>query len=294
MFKKKYKVAKSEFTISQLPKNRKEVFFDCLKVRYDLFLKIGLVLFIFGLPIIIILFYHYFLHLNVYQQFIEGSIDENTYYNLVIAYRNIKNLLLIAGLTVFSIGIAGAIRVIRLLIWYEGISFTYDFYLGIKQNIKHVSLLFLLGGLINFINGLSINETIKQPLFIIVENLPLIISIVFLLPIGLLVLSQITIYADKFIKYLRNGFTLYLLTFIKTIIVIIGLFSPLLLLFFNILIVKIIAVLFLFIIYLPIGLVIWQLYSCSIFDKYINQKNYPHLVNKGILNKEGERNEDRN
>ena len=294
MFKKKYKVAKSDFTIGQLPKNRKEVFFDCLKVRYDLFLKIGLVLFIFGLPIIIILFSHYFLNLNVYHQFDEGIIDENTYYNLIIAYRNIKNVLLLAGLIIFSIGIAGVMRVIRLLIWYEGITFSYDFYLGIKQNIKHVSLLFLLFGIINFLNGLSLNEAINHQLFIFIENLPLSISIVLLLPIGLLVLSQITIYADKFFTYLRNGFTLYLLTFLKTIIVIIGLFSPLLLLLFNIIFVKIIVVLFLFIIYLPIGLVIWQLYSCSIFDKYINQKNYPHLVNKGILNKEGEQNEDRN
>ena len=294
MFKKKYKVAKSDFTIGQLPKNRKEVFFDCLKVRYDLFLKIGLVLFIFGLPIIIILFSHYFLNLNVYHQFDEGIIDENTYYNLIIAYRNIKNVLLLAGLIIFSIGIAGVMRVIRLLIWYEGITFSYDFYLGIKQNIKHVSLLFLLFGIINFLNGLSLNEAINHQLFIFIENLPLSISIVLLLPIGLLVLSQITIYADKFFTYLRNGFILYLLTFLKTIIIIIGLFSPMLLLLFNIIFVKIIVVLFLFIIYLPIGLVIWQLYSCSIFDKYINQKNYPHLVNKGILNKEGEQNEDRN
>ena len=50
----KLKRAKSDFTVNDLPKNRCEVFADCVKERFLLFLFMGLTLLLFALPLIFV------------------------------------------------------------------------------------------------------------------------------------------------------------------------------------------------------------------------------------------------
>ena len=53
MKKRKIKFAKKDFELKDLPSNRKEVLIDILKVRFDLIIKMGAILFIFLIPLII-------------------------------------------------------------------------------------------------------------------------------------------------------------------------------------------------------------------------------------------------
>ena len=51
----KNKKATHDFKINDLPQNRKEVFFDCLKMRYGIIFGLGLMCVLFAIPFVICL-----------------------------------------------------------------------------------------------------------------------------------------------------------------------------------------------------------------------------------------------
>ena len=53
MKKRKIKFAKKDFEVKDLPSNRIEVLTDILKIRFDLIIKTGTILFIFLIPLIV-------------------------------------------------------------------------------------------------------------------------------------------------------------------------------------------------------------------------------------------------
>lgn len=294
MFKRKHKVASQDYKIDDLPSNRNEIFFDLLRHRFNLILRNGLLLFLFLLPTLILLFSHYFIIDNIYQQYLNVEIMETDYLALLITYKNTKNLLLIPCLIIFSIGLSGVIRLTKMMVWYDHIFFTTDFGEGIKQNCKHLSVLTILLGLINYFNnylkGIKIEGESIQWISLLLDALPLGFTLILFIPISLLVIAEISVYENSFLKRLKNSTLIYFKSFLKTGSLILVLLSMIALIFFiNNIILKIIILIIVVIVYLPIALIIWQLYSYSLFDKYININFYPELVDKGIYRKKFER-----
>ena len=173
MFKKK--VAKTDFNKSLLPHNRKEQFSFIFKNRKRELFYIGLLLFIFIIPIIVGFgFYNVLINIlyNDYKSASVGLTGDDlikayeTYRTSYVMYTDIFSLAMIGGLIVFGIGVSGVIYLIRNLYWGELFFFKESFFKGIKQNALMVCLIFAIYGVINWlcihIFILDINEWLKN------------------------------------------------------------------------------------------------------------------------------------
>ena len=138
-----HKHSQSDFDEYSLPHNRKEVFFDVLKMRYGTLIFVGLLLLAFTLPLLLVKI----LGETVFVGLYETLGEQESAYDYARVLRFYISLSYIPCLAVFAVGVAGATRVVRQLVWGEGVFFWGDFSDGIKQNYKNCLLTFLLLGL---------------------------------------------------------------------------------------------------------------------------------------------------
>lgn len=291
MFKKK--VAKTDFNKSLLPHNRKEQFSFIFKNRKRELFYIGLLLFIFIIPIIVGFgFYNVLINIlyNDYKSASVGLTGDDlikayeTYRTSYVMYTDIFSLAMIGGLIVFGIGVSGVIYLIRNLYWGELFFFKESFFKGIKQNALMVCLIFAIYGVINWlcihIFVLDINEWLKV--------IPVIAQYVFILPLAVLMIYLCTIYKENYFTLLRIA----LIIFLKHLPTM-SLFSLMVLYLYSLLIlpnvinyfsIAIIYPIFMVLIVLiePLGLGAYFVTLSRFLDNMINQKNYPELVDKGL------------
>lgn len=291
MFKKK--VAETDFNKSLLPHNRKEQFSFIFKNRKRELFYIGLLLFIFIIPIIVGFgFYNVLINIlyNDYKSASGGLTGDDlikayeTYRTSYVMYTDIFSLAMIGGLIVFGIGVSGVIYLIRNLYWGELFFFKESFFKGIKQNALMICLIFAIYGVINWlcihIFVLDINEWLKV--------IPVIAQYVFILPLAVLMIYLCTIYKEHYFTLLRIA----LIIFLKHLPTM-SLFSLMVLYFYSLLIlpnvinyfsIAIIYPIFMVLIVLiaPLGLGAYFVTLSRFLDNMINQKNYPELVDKGL------------
>ena len=291
MFKKK--VAETDFNKSLLPHNRKEQFSFIFKNRKRELFYIGLLLFIFIIPIIVGFgFYNVLINIlyNDYKSASVGLTGDDlikayeTYRTSYVMYTDIFSLAMIGGLIVFGIGVSGVIYLIRNLYWGELFFFKESFFKGIKQNALMVCLIFAIYGVINWlcihIFVLDINEWLKV--------IPVIAQYVFILPLAVLMIYLCTIYKEHYFTLLRIA----LIIFLKHLPTM-SLFSLMVLYFYSLLIlpnvinyfsIAIIYPIFMVLIILiePLALGAYFVTLSRFLDNMINQKNYPELVDKGL------------
>lgn len=291
MFKKK--VAKTDFNKSLLPHNRKEQFSFIFKNRKRELFYIGLLLFIFIIPIIVGFgFYNVLINIlyNDYKSASVGLTGDDLikayeiYRTSYVMYTDIFSLAMIGGLIVFGIGVSGVIYLIRNLYWGELFFFKESFFKGIKQNALMVCLIFAIYGVINWlcihIFVLDINEWLKV--------IPVIAQYVFILPLAVLMIYLCTIYKENYFTLLRIA----LIIFLKHLPTM-SLFSLMVLYLYSLLIlpnvinyfsIAIIYPIFMVLIVLiePLGLGAYFVTLSRFLDNMINQKNYPELVDKGL------------
>lgn len=282
----KRKVAKEDFTIDKLPSNRKELFFDLLKNRFWTFFKIGLVLALFMLPLILSSLVKEISIYNVYKSFSDNLITEEELKGHLISITLGYDLVNILLFILLAIGVSGIARIYKMLIWNEGVIFVSDFINGIKQNFKQYALLFFLTGILVLFNNFMM-LMLRGTEFDYISYLPWSVTIVALFPIGLFCFSQIMYYTNTFKENFSNGIRLYISNPFKTLSIILLFLLPALLIIINeYIFVKFISLLIWTILILPIIICLWILYSNSLFDRSINLKFYPEIVNKGLYIKD--------
>ena len=280
----KRKVASKDFNISDLPSNRKEVFFDCIKNRYRYLFYCGLIVFITIIPIIII----YFLK-NIYlgallEELNQGNITNDDYKSGMMTYLLIYDGLIVLSSFIVSLSISGLTRVVRQIAWEEPLFFFKDFGDGIKMNYKHISIHLFVLALIYMVSDISIYIQMR---FALLSYIPYGIFYLIAIPMSLYNISQTNVYLISNIKATKNS----ILFLFKSVPVCI-LFSAILALalfvgFIPNIAIKILVYILLVILLFPLYYLAWFLYSCSIFDKYLNVNYYPEIVDKGIVRKEG-------
>ena len=282
----KIRKAKHDFTIDHLPSNRKEVFFDCLKIRLRDFLKLGLLLLLFSLPLIIAGLVKDSILYNIYEELNNGLITEEDYNGLytflMLGYYLIEMICLI----IFSLGLAGALRVIRQIAWGEAVFFTQDFFEGIKLNKNHFIIYFLFIGMFNSLNHLVLLLNIQYE---IVKLLPFALSIVILFPPLLYSLAETLMYNNRVLNEYKNGFILYIKTFPTTILATIIVLLPLLFDLIPLFVIKYIIIAIFTIVLFPIILLGEFLFFNSKLDKYVNKAMYPEIYDKGIYRKQADK-----
>ena len=259
------------------------IFFDILKHKYKFILLVGFVLFLFAIPQFVLnsSFSNMISSLFKNPEFlIDGYLNENgiNSYNASIVIYSCAHFI---TYFIFFIGLGGAIRVIRLLSFNEGILFWEDFWIGIKQNFKQFSLLSLI---LSF--GLCLFNLARIVSNVVIKGIIYGLTFGLFIPFISMGVIYSSIYSIKGRKMIINSFALYVKNFF--FLLFIPLFAllylaidfiPLLLISYLI---KIIFIIFL----LPILILCIYLPTLNIFDKLINEISHKELLNKGLYIKD--------
>ena len=260
-----------DFNISYMPHNRIEVFKDILLNRSSTLFSVGIMLLIFAIPLIAIVFFS----LQTLANFKEYS--EETYQQLLLTL-NTNNLLIMVGLMFFSIGLAGAYKIVRMLIWQEGIFFMHDFFKGVKENLKNFLLTGFFIGLLNLVTQyLYFNVSVSE-----YAIMACIIGIAFFLPSVLFILGQSIIYKLPYIQMLKNAILLAWRNFYTSIPVLLLNVAFIVVPFFIENIAYLVYILLIPILIAPLLIMFNMLYTDTLFDKFINKDNFKEIYDKGI------------
>lgn len=289
MKKRKIKFAKKDFEVKDLPKDRFQVFADVLKVRFDLILKTGFVLFLFLIPLIIFSLTKNISLYTLNDNYNNGVIDLVLYNQSYFSVEVIYALLQCVSLLFFSVGLSGVLNIFKRVCFYENIQFKEDFFKGIKDNIKHVFLTVLIISLMYFMMTiyLQMNKSIEDFATTIICYLPVVLGILLIIPLLLIVIFQIPIYTNSYMQYVKNSVFFYGKTIFKTLGLLIALFVPFLPLFIPNIYSMIISLFVVCFIVLPITILILNLYCNSLFDEYLNKEHFKEIYRKGINGNEG-------
>lgn len=260
-----------------LPANRKELFFDKLFVRFGFFLKMGISLFLFCLPYFILMVIK-----DIFFIYMGDIVPEQEIDAFARSYGFLFDLGGVVLLVPAALGLAGTFRIIRQFAWGNGCFFVSDFKTGIRTNGKFFSVFGIMTGIfltLNNLNLLASTETSVSALTL----MPVFLAVLFLIPVMLLCFAQITVYNTTLAGSLRDCIWLYGRTLPKTLPAALVMELPLLLVFISVPHTKYEATVVFAIVILPVMLFGWFLYCCGVFDKYINAKSYPELVDKGLF-----------
>lgn len=287
--KRKPKVAKIDFTEASLPHSRRDVFRDVLKNRWKDLLKVGALLLLFSLPLLVFGAVGEINAANIYAEYKNGAISAETCASEVAASNGAFALIKIIGYIIFSVGIAGSARVLRQIIWDEPLFFFEDFKDGIKIYGGQFALAMFLYGLCSY-TVVFFSSAANGILYAIALGL----GVFILLPAMFFWLSERTVYANKIGENIRNGFMFYVRTLFKSIGMLLLAFLPFtleyVLEFFGLynFIFKYSYLLICTFLLLPLGIMLWLLYTYSVFDKYINAELFPEILHKGFYPSETE------
>lgn len=287
--KRKPKVAKNDFTGDNLPHSRRDVFRDVLKNRWKDLLKVGALLLLFSLPLLVFGAVGEINAANIYAEYKNGAISAETCASEVAASNGAFALIKIIGYLIFSVGIAGSARVLRQIIWDEPLFFFEDFKDGIKIYGGQFALAMFLYGLCSY-TAVFFSSAANGILYAIALGL----GVFILLPAMFFWLSERTVYANRIGENIRNGFMFYVRTLFKSIGMLLLAFLPFILEyvleFFGLynFIFKYSYLLICTFLFLPFGIMLWLLYTYSVFDKYINAELFPEILHKGFYPSETE------
>ena len=270
----KKKVSKIDYSKSMLPRTRKEQFWDVFKMYYTLLLKSGVMLLLFFIPLIGYSFFMDFYYVSL----LEKANEEIEQTKLIFHY------ILNGGLVLFSfvalIGLTGVIKILRNLIWSEGIYFKEDFASGVKENFLK-NLLFAAIFSIFYLLAYFIYSLFPETL---ISYFALFMFALIFLPIFFWLIYLNNTYKSTFGVLLRNGLYFYVKTIGWSILGTTLTLLPVFLIFIQMSLVAVkYIVLVVYIIFIfPIILLMMTLYSSNKFDESINKDNYPDYYLRGL------------
>ena len=271
------KHSQTEFTEYGLPHNRKEVFFDVLKNRYGTIVCCGLILCLFTLPFFAVKVLGETVFTSVFYKF-DGDIEKAEEYAKVLRFYVAAAE--VPCLAIAALGFAGVVKVLRQLLWAEGLFFTTDFFSGIKQNGAHYAVTFSLFGIIRALDYLLLTVN-YSPAFVL--YLPTGAIILLVVPVFMTALSQTSVYNVTYGRLLINSSKLFIknipVNLLFVFVAIIGLSLD----FITITLLKYAMIFIVILLLLTPYLMARLLFDFSVFDKYINVRDYPEMVDKGIV-----------
>ncbi len=297
--KKKTYIA-SDFLPENLPNSRAKQFLDIVKNEWRTLLFVGFVLSLFFLPFIVS---------NIVEAgFMNGSAsairaeletagkEESEIASMVAAQMRTIHIIFnganILCFMAFSIGLAGASRIIKCLCFGEGVIFKSDFFDGIKKYWKPFLLTGFLAGLFYFL--VTYVVTFLSPLsqetggIDILSGLTIGFYYAIIVPLLLFYMAQSTLYDLSFFKSLSNSLRFLIVRYYIVIAFALTIFAISLLTMIAYPLIMILSYLAVIILLIPFIILGFHLFALSLFDKYINKDHFPLIYRKGLYTKECE------
>lgn len=273
--KKKVEVIKSDFLVTDLPSNRKELFFDIIKNQWRSLLVLALIITVIFIPIIILRYYNMVIITNMVNSSEKENVGNNVF-NAYVGFNIINTFVIIMCGIIFG----GVLRIYKKLSFNDGFFIGADFIKGIKENFKDCLIIFSVYAIANLILEILcvdflLNNNYLYYFFKVVNYF-------IVLPIVLIWVSLSSIYNDKVFIKLKSAYKLYIRYLFKVLACYILLILPLFLLMVGNSYIQLFLPICYFLIYFPIVYLVFILLMNSIFDEQINKKNFPHLVGKGM------------
>lgn len=286
MKNKKIKLAlnSKDYDESLLPSTRRSQFKDVLSHEYKTLLLVGMWLLVFFVPIILLeSFSNIFIYTYIEQNNTNLTPEEMKSFEMTITI--IKESALVLGFMIFSIGVAGSLRIIRNLVYGEIIFFKNDFILGIKKYWKLCLLsafvFALFKGITNILTHLVNNYASYSYLYIL-SGFAIGFFYILIVPMIFFYISLSITYDLTFVKCLAISIKFALANLLIAIAFSGVLFALTFIWYIGILlVVDLILIISIFFI-APIYILLWHLYVTSRFDKYINEKQFPSVFKKGL------------
>lgn len=278
------KLKDKDFDEALLPSTRRSQFKDILSHEYKTILLIGMWLLVFFVPFILLQsFSNIFVYTYIEQNNSTLAPEEMESFELLATI--VRESALILCYMIFSIGVAGSLRIIRNLVYGEAIFFKEDFILGIKKYWKLCLLSSFIFGLIkgstNVISYLVNNYSNYESLYILV-GIAIGVFYLFIIPIIFFYASLSITYDLKFVQCLTISIKFALANFLIAIAFSAILFALTFIWYIGILLVVDIILVVLISFIAPLYILLWHLYVTSKFDKHINKEQFPMIYKKGL------------
>ncbi len=297
MRNKKKAFATPDFLVEQLPNTRRKQFFDIVKNEWRTLLLAGVWMGIFFIPFILS---------NVCEAgFMNGSAEAmrqqleaqgKTAEEIASAVQGQMNSihLLFNGINIlcfmtFSLGLAGASRIIKCLSFGEGVLFMSDFFAGIRKYWKAFLLCTFLAGLFYFL--VSYVSAVLNPIGREIQGMSVLSGITtgfyyaVLVPLFIFSLSQATLYSLPLLQSIANSLKFAVVRYYWTILFALFIYGMSLMTLIVYPLIMILAYLGAIILLLPFFVLAFHLFSLSLFDRYINEDHYPEIYRKGLYSK---------
>ncbi len=262
------------------PFNRREAFINIFKSEFNILVKTSVATFLFALPTIAVILW------CAAEMMLLGEITSDNALELYSIQARM-NIWLIPSTAFFSVGAAGAFYVVRRLVWGEDISFFSDFFRGIKNNtlqsvISGVLVTALMGGIGYAGNLFSIKTGLASSHWIV--SILQIALYIFLIILLLFQYCIIAVYSDTMGRIIKNSIAFTLCSLPKSVAMLIFMVLPiiLLLIFGNVYWIYLLITVFMGILGFGYAILTFTLHAHSIFDKYVNKTNFPHIYKKGL------------
>lgn len=266
-----------DFSEQNLPHNRREVLFDCIKLYWQKLLLLGLILLACAVPLLAVSAVCDTVQQGLLQQLSDGVIDKVAYNGQVAWLRLVEALIDIPCYVIVCVGLSGTVRVTRQMIWAEPLFFANDFADGIKQNWLTFCLCGFTISLLNVY--IAFAESSGGGFF---AYLPLGVVAIVVLPTALWMMAASSVYNIGIGKNTTNSFVLYIKTPFVTWLFVALFASVVMFDLIGFVAVRCICVAVFVVVLLPVFTLLWQLVCYSYFDKFINKQAYPEIVDKGI------------
>jgi hypothetical protein len=268
-----------------------QAFFDVVKNRYDVLLRIGSLFLLFALPLLAVYFIFNIYGNSLLDNLQSGSLSQEEYASALLQWSLLKRVLEGVCLLLFAFPLSASLRLIRRLAYQENIQFGGDVSLGIKKNLKECALLALLLSLAFFVSSFAFDYGSlyysSDYGMSLAMDVPLALSVFFFFPIALFVFAQIPVYANSLSQSFRNALGFYGKSVFPSLGIVLLFLLPIGIFFIPNLYAVLGLSLFAFMVYLPLLMLFFFLYASSLFDRYLNKASFPSLVDKGILRKKG-------
>lgn len=281
---------KKNFSI-ELPLNYRGVFKYTYRFSFTFLIKLSLLLSLFFIPTLLWIYISGLLEGAVIHKFApEGPYIQ---WQALLLHRQTFVWLIIPCFLVASIGLAGAMYVMKRQITNDGVVLTTDFKEGIIRNWKRYLLFSLIYSiLIAFLFFVSNLFYTPDQLSIYVSITLFVVIVAFLLIISMFYAMQLNqTYDAKFSECIFKSFAFVFGEFPKNILLfLITIFPFFILIFINNLLFPTIQILTwtTYLVYICLGLghsvLLISLFQHYAMDKYINKTQFPEIYRKGLYN----------
>ena len=263
-----------DFSISSLPKTRKEQFFDILSHRFFLLVAMGALLLLFSLPFLGLSLYKDVSFLAIEASDLETSAKEQSLFFTMLVYR----LACLPAFLILALGLSGTQKIYKELLYDEPIFVRVDFGCGMKENWKQYLLLSSFFWLFWSISELA--SSFFKNIFVEVASPAINVALIY--PVIFVCFFLMNTYSNSFAKNITSGYTLYFKAFPSVFLTFLAVFALTFLRYIPLILVKYTVVILAYLLYLPISLLLAYENQVRLFDSYINKEQFPNFYQKGL------------